>query len=239
MENSTKNNELGYTQLQEMLPDYVFKRLSDKENVLFEATVTKYPDLLQEINDVKAVFNRTEIMNFDKSIDFRTRNLSIKVNERLRKKQYPKTGKFGLKYLVPALGLVILLIFIFPNKSVIKYPPIIKPTTTAQNTQQPLTGQKPQEPVVLKIPVIEPVKTLKKKANDDLATLDELDKINNIDISFVEDAIADDIISNSNEYKDFLINTQKDSYQELLQMVDTMNETDIQTIIKELENADV
>jgi hypothetical protein len=71
--------ELTYKEMQEWLPDYVFGRLHDEDRITFEQFLPQYPDLVDEIKQVNAVFHRIEAMELDKKIDYRTRNLSIKV----------------------------------------------------------------------------------------------------------------------------------------------------------------
>lgn len=100
----------NYKKLQEMLPDYVFDRLDNSDKFLFEENVKNFPDLIEEINQVKAVFNRFDKMEFEDKINHRARNFSVKVIE---KKQNQKSYKFtGGQYLVRFLVPVALLITI-------------------------------------------------------------------------------------------------------------------------------
>jgi len=97
-----------YKELQEMLPDYVFDRLNISDRDYFEKNIINYPDLSEEIAQVKAVFNRFDKMNFDDKINHRARNLSVKVIEkRDRRKSYKYTGsQFLVRYLVPTAIIV-------------------------------------------------------------------------------------------------------------------------------------
>lgn len=114
MENVIPNRELTYKELQEMLPDYVFGRLSVDEIQLFEYYLPNYPDLQEEIKQVRAVFGKVEEMDFDKKITQKTRNLSIKVMNRMdAKTAKQRRVSFTARYLVPTFGLAILLIIIF------------------------------------------------------------------------------------------------------------------------------
>ena len=49
----------------------------------------------------------------------------------------------------------------------------------------------------------------------------------------------DELLSNDTDYRDLQLNLQKDSYQELLKVVDDMDDTEIQNLIEEIKNADV
>ncbi len=97
-----------YKELQEMLPDYVFDRLNILDRDYFEKNIVNYPDLSEEIAQVKAVFNRFDKMNFDDKINHRARNLSVKVIEkREQRKSYKYTGnQFLVRYLVPTAIIV-------------------------------------------------------------------------------------------------------------------------------------
>ena len=83
MENNFQNKELTYKEMQEMLPDFVFGRLSEEEKKLFEFNLQNYTDLQNEVNQVKDVFGRIDEMELDKKITQKTRNLSIKVMKRM------------------------------------------------------------------------------------------------------------------------------------------------------------
>ncbi|MBI5324763.1 MAG: hypothetical protein HZB41_05740 [Ignavibacteriae bacterium] len=114
MENKIPNRELNYKDMQEMLPDYVFGRLTQDDIILFELHLTKYPDLQEEIKQVKDVFGKVEAMELDKKITQKTRNLSIKVNNRLEAKNIKQRRfSFTMRFLVPSLGLAMILLIIF------------------------------------------------------------------------------------------------------------------------------
>ncbi len=96
---------LTLKEMQEMLPDFVFKRLSDEDTRKFLGSLHNYPELQKEIDEVRAVFSRFERMDVDKIIQMRTRNLSVKVNNRLAAKKKAPVGSRFLKYIAPAFGL--------------------------------------------------------------------------------------------------------------------------------------
>jgi hypothetical protein len=101
MENAMKktpHSKLSYREMQEHLPDYAFGRISDEDKLRFEATLPDYPDLEQELADVRAVFSRVEEMDFDADISRKTRNMSVNVNNRLAKKTKRKSP---IRKLVP------------------------------------------------------------------------------------------------------------------------------------------
>lgn len=103
--------------MQEMLPDYVFDRLEADDRMAFERALPHYPDLSEEIKQVRSVFSKVEQMDIDGELRKRTMYMSEKVNSRLEKR-LPQRRKPGItfKYLVPAfaLGFIALTIF-FPT----------------------------------------------------------------------------------------------------------------------------
>ncbi len=107
-----------YHEMQELLPDYVFRRLSLEEARKFELTLPDFPDLVEEVKQVKAVFGRVEEMDLDAEITDRTRNLSVRVQNKLRQRSVPGRYNMIMKYIVPALGLFALAIFTFMNGGV-------------------------------------------------------------------------------------------------------------------------
>jgi hypothetical protein len=125
MENSLQNREPSYKEMQELLPDYVFDRLTPEDKQLFESHVNKYPDLQNEIKQVRAVFARVDAMELDKKVSLRTRNLSVKV---LNKMEYRTPGQkrlsFAMRYVIPtmAMAALLLIIFTFPGKKAVQPP---------------------------------------------------------------------------------------------------------------------
>lgn len=108
------NRELTKIQMEEMLPDFIFERLSGSQRQDFESNLHKYPELEKEIHEVKAVFARFEEMDVNADIRERTRNMSIKVNQKLNKRR--KSAKAGfLKFAVPIAAVIALAMFIFPK----------------------------------------------------------------------------------------------------------------------------
>lgn len=69
--------------LQELLPDYCFGRLSSEDIEFFDTHKYAYPEIINEVQEVNAVFSRIDKMDIDKILDEQTRNISVKVNNRL------------------------------------------------------------------------------------------------------------------------------------------------------------
>lgn len=109
------NDKIKYTykEMQELLPDYAFNRISEEERHVFERTLTDYLDIQKEVEDVRAVFHKVERMNFNDKYKQKTRNLSVKVQTRMNKESLISPYFKIARYLVPIGGLMVLAIIIF------------------------------------------------------------------------------------------------------------------------------
>lgn len=105
----------NYKKLQEMLPDYVFDRLDKSEKLFFESNIKNYPDLLEEIEQVNAVFKRFDKMEFEDKINHRARNFSVKVIDKREKRQSYKFsgGQYLTRFLAPTAILIAIGMFYF------------------------------------------------------------------------------------------------------------------------------
>ncbi len=67
--------------LEEQLPDYCFKRLSEADEQQFFTEIQYFPDLMEEVENVKKMFSSLEEIDFRSSYDSKLKNLSFKVVE--------------------------------------------------------------------------------------------------------------------------------------------------------------
>ena len=79
-------NFLERKSMEEMFADYAFGRLSPEAAADFERSLPQYPDLEQELVEVRAVFGRVARTAFTEQFDRETRNLSVNVLKRLENK---------------------------------------------------------------------------------------------------------------------------------------------------------
>jgi hypothetical protein len=117
------NKILTYYEVQTMLPDYAFNRLTEEEKQNFEKSITSYPDLQKELEDVMAVFRKVEQTDFEGKFARKTRNLSVDVINKYQKKKSAYSFQNLTKYLAPVLGIIVIVLlvlkgdFLFqPNK---------------------------------------------------------------------------------------------------------------------------
>jgi len=112
MENDN-NKILTYYEVQTMLPDYAFNRLTEEEKKNFEKSITSYPDLQKELEDVKTVFRKVEQTDFEGKFARKTRNLSVDVINKYQKKKSAYSFQNLTKYLVPTLGVFIIVLLVW------------------------------------------------------------------------------------------------------------------------------
>lgn len=104
--------ELTYKEMQELLPDYVLKRLAPENRTAFERNLHKYPGLKEEAEDAKKLFERINKTDFDKVLSDKTKNMSYKVHKRMQR-ETRKNPQFLTKFVFPSIGLVTVIVLLF------------------------------------------------------------------------------------------------------------------------------
>lgn len=108
--------KMSKRELEEILPDYVLNRLEGELKVRFEAEIVEFPDLIQEIEDAKAVFARFDAMEFRDAMNRGSRNVSVRVMNRMAVQPQSRYAK-AFRFLLPSLGVAIIALsfFLYPN----------------------------------------------------------------------------------------------------------------------------
>ncbi|MGA2298985.1 MAG: hypothetical protein ABSG15_15680 [FCB group bacterium] len=242
MEQNEEINKLTYKEMQEFLPDYVFDRISQEDKAKFEEQLPLYPDLQDEIKQVRAVFSKIENMDLDKVISSRTRNLSVKVNERLERKNN-RSRKFSLvnRYLVPTFGLALLLIIIFSSKDLFKF---------SNNGKNKIDSNSSNELQILKnsdaLALLDSSSTLDSLVE---ATSNLVNPVHHVSAKEtpVDDAtidkiwsdfLSDNLIIGGILPQNFLIYNHITSNGDLMKDLNDMDENDFQNILKEIDDVD-
>ncbi len=113
--------KISRKEIEALLPDYVFNNLGENEKTKFETAIIEYPDLEQEVEDGRELFNRIEQMDFDRILRKHTDYLPEKVVERLQNRNIPiyELQKKKGKWILPAgiAAAAILLLFVFTNRT--------------------------------------------------------------------------------------------------------------------------
>lgn len=89
-------------EMEELIADYAFGRLDKQTSEAYSKNLANYPDIAQEIEDTKKVFAKIESMDFNGIIDNRTRDLSVRVNQRRVLRKSNNSTSFLIKFGVPA-----------------------------------------------------------------------------------------------------------------------------------------
>ncbi|MCO5251359.1 MAG: hypothetical protein M9949_08055 [Candidatus Kapabacteria bacterium] len=105
-------NEMTRKQVEEALPDYLFGALNESEKIDFEQSIVQYPDLVQELNEAKALFDRIDKTDFDNAVSTQTRNMSVKVNRKLSA-NHKHLKRFNLltRFVLPAAAVVLIMFY--------------------------------------------------------------------------------------------------------------------------------
>lgn len=232
-----ENQELySYKEMQELLPDYVFKRVSLEEKALFERTLPNYPELQDEVKEVRSVFGKIEDMPLEEEISRRTRNLSVRVKNKMRKApkwNYP----FIIRYVIPPAGLVI----------VVSLLTIFNPIKDSQHiAQTPAATVQEQDGEIFTNSDL----TLLMDNTQDEEDLEnvKLDMAYGVDLQDMEDINLTELFedelqlgSAANFEKDLnsIEISESDYFYELLENLNDIDEDEFSEIIKDLENAEI
>jgi hypothetical protein len=105
---------MNRNEMEELLPDYAFGRLEKEATEVYAKHLEEYPDLQKEIADIQEVFSRVEKMDFDSILERRTRNLSVKVNNRRTIRKPLLSGNaFLIRFGIPAVVVMAIMIALF------------------------------------------------------------------------------------------------------------------------------
>ncbi|MFC2131702.1 hypothetical protein ACFLSQ_09730 [Bacteroidota bacterium] len=246
MNSNIPNKKISYSEMQEMLCDYAFNKLPDEERQVFENTLPEYPDLKQEIKEIRSAFEKVEAIDFNKNISRHTRNLSVKVNQRLaRETQIPNGFRILNKFLIPAAGLAVLIVMVFtgtlnldflnPNENI----GIVQTSSKTKNFTGITTAEASTifDKEVENSDIIEITQLLPKGLGDE-----NIDILSGLDTDLletgynglVEEVFAGNILAQVEDLNALENATQYDLYDNL----EDLNEDDILYILEELENAD-
>ena len=235
-----ENKILSLKEMQDLFCDYVFKKLSDEEMKAFEDSLVKYPDLQKELDEVNVAFNKLQQKKLDKKISAYTRNLSVKVNQKL----YERTG-FGFKfqklgnYLIPAAGLVTILLIVSyfylfdTDNNNLQYRTKHKTFTglTENDIKSLYKDGKTEINYLAEFQELIPVSS--QYHSDLLAELDEKKVVSAL-TELYDNVLSEQILEDAVTFTKF----ESSKQYELFDKLEKLEEKDIENILKELENAD-
>ena len=238
------NKKYTHYELLELLPDYVFNRLKEEEVMIFEGSITEYPDIQQEIADVRAVFDRVEKIDFDRIIDHKTKNLSYKVNQRLNKKKSMLGFSGTIRYLVPALAMFILIFLYFQPGKFKNFNNISENAVADINTENPLLINNKDISSLLDsgMDIMEALEATNSLTSGSTGS-HFIDIPNSVaddnNLGELNDILMDEVFKQGNE-KTSMIKIQNNDYDnDIYDNLNDLNEDDIQELLKEIENAKI
>jgi len=85
IKNMNLSGKLSEKEVEAMLPDYIFNRLTVEERTEFEIAILNYPDLEKELNAGIELFARVEQLDYDKILKDKSQYLPERVVERLER----------------------------------------------------------------------------------------------------------------------------------------------------------
>lgn len=98
--------ELEKDEMLDLITDYAFGRLSEYEAAIFERNLSRFPELKEEIVDIRNVFSKVNKEKLLNELDNKTANLTYFVKQ----KQYANKGNSNLRKNILKLSLPILAI---------------------------------------------------------------------------------------------------------------------------------
>jgi len=216
-------NKISKNELEGMMPDYIFGKLSAEESEAFELNIKNYPDLMHEINEAKALFLRIDATDFENAISKKTRNIGVKVRQRTQRKA-AKFGKFQIitRFVLPAAA--VLAIFVYT----IFIPQRAKDDNAVLNyISQKINSDEIRE-------------TLFEDDEFDFfdynfATVTNQDNIFESQSEFIDEIYFDEILENYEQIVDYL-NSKVTYANTKTLLINSINEDEFQDILKELEN---
>ncbi len=222
--------------LEERMPDYIFGRLPKVEFEIFEQSLQNFPDLIQEIEDVRKVFSKLEQSDLNKFVERKTRNIPVKVAKKLQQRKAPFNilARPAFVTIVASFAIILLTISIFISKN--QHQEIVQ----TQKTNNYLALQDTT-------PLFPQLESIEQFANNDdlnLSYFSNFNSSNIFEISHYSEAIADYLEKAVNEQiVDFLGSDAKPSPNifdfDIFKRLDNLDESDFQQIIEELKHVEI
>jgi hypothetical protein len=98
--------ELNRDEMLELITDYAFGRLSANEASIFESNLNKYPELKEEIIEIRNAFSKVNKEKLINEFENKTSNLPYLVKQ----KQYALNGNINLRKNILKLSLPIIIV---------------------------------------------------------------------------------------------------------------------------------
>lgn len=235
------NEKFTYAEMQEHLPDYIFGRLSPEECRRFEATLPDYPDLQEEVLEVRKVFRKLESMKLDNYVERKTKNIPVKVSTRLQQRRRPLAFLSSRSFQTAVAGaglLIIIFSLIFIPKKQNTFDTVPQKSRNQFSEQrkdlEPLFKIEDMEELVSSLP--KDVDFANQLSGGSLGTFESLSQSPEIAVT-LDSLMKETLISSINTNAQISIDII--SYSQLLDNLNNLDENDFIELIKEIENVNI
>ncbi len=226
-----EQKKLTRQEIEELLPDYIFGRLSPEECKIVESNLPNYPDLIAEIDDVRKVFSRLERMDVERLVERKTRNIPVKINLQLAKKKSPLHyfSNKGFITAVAGIGVIIIALSLFFSKAPKNVDKSIN--LTMETKEAPLISL--DIPDTLLPDNFESKDIFSPISNENFYSFDE-----NI-AETISEIVDEEIIGMLDKSTSSKISFGKISELEIIKNLDKIEENDFQQILEELKDVKI
>lgn len=99
--------DLDLNEMQDLMTDYAFGRLTEYESSIFESNLINYPEMKIEIIEIRKSFSKVNKEDLINHLENKTSNLSYKVKQEQYKINENKNLKKNIiKFSIPIIGLI-------------------------------------------------------------------------------------------------------------------------------------
>jgi len=230
-EESSDDNILTKYQLECMLSDYAFNRLSPEDKIKFEEAMILHPDIQKEVTEVKSFFSHLDKFDYKAMVNDKTQYLPQKVVANLEKRHalytdYKPNKKRLVMMAVMAVAIVAMFYFINTN-----------PTLLLQNTQEYIPTniftETEQQLIADEINDDELIELFAYHSNSN-------DDINDVMLTFlddIDDYYYDTIYSrfaDMSDIRELLLTCPDNNYYMLIDVISNMDEAEFQDLLRSL-----
>lgn len=120
-------------EMEERLPAYIFGELSELEKDIFDYSLADFPDIQDEIKQVRNTFELLDKIDYDKVLFDKTKDIPSRVARHVAKSNTQKKLSFlPLRFLVPALITAGILFLVVKTGFMDNYWDVVEPKTYNQ-----------------------------------------------------------------------------------------------------------
>lgn len=235
--NNKENFKWTRKELENNLPDYLFNKLSELDRAEFEKELPNYPDLIDEVELGRKVFNRIEKIDFDSILDQKTKNMSYNIQNRVSDKYSSKLFfNFSWRLVMPVVGLIAIAAVMYytgdknieENKTASSFELKIK----AEEMNKLTAGDNSTAELLELYASADNIQAENSGSSDYIA-------FDSVKEEVADELIAESIIESVTEKPGNLINDSYISQDDLIETLLNIDDTEFNKLLEEIENADL